>query len=90
MTHGHGYDLANQAAYLDGTLRWGLDWLIKVRGASINTQCSFSGDFAEKVSRMRELTLSVPSSRRCALCAGWQFGRRQRVLVSEARPRMVI
>ncbi|GFZ42444.1 hypothetical protein JCM24511_00159 [Saitozyma sp. JCM 24511] len=29
VTHGHGYDLANQAAYLDGTLRWGLDWLIK-------------------------------------------------------------
>ncbi|KAJ3517988.1 hypothetical protein NLJ89_g174 [Agrocybe chaxingu] len=26
---GQGYDLANQTAYLDDTLRWGLDWLIK-------------------------------------------------------------
>ncbi|KIY73740.1 glycoside hydrolase family 9 protein [Cylindrobasidium torrendii FP15055 ss-10] len=26
---GHGYDLANQTAYLDGVLRWGLDWLMK-------------------------------------------------------------
>ncbi|KAI0722260.1 Six-hairpin glycosidase [Cerioporus squamosus] len=26
---GHGYDLANQTAYLDDMLRWGLDWLIK-------------------------------------------------------------
>ncbi|KAF9534159.1 glycoside hydrolase family 9 protein [Crepidotus variabilis] len=26
---GKGYDLANQTAYLDATLRWGLDWLIK-------------------------------------------------------------
>lgn len=25
-----GYDLANQTAYLDDTLRWGLNWLIKV------------------------------------------------------------
>ncbi|KZT50854.1 glycoside hydrolase family 9 protein [Calocera cornea HHB12733] len=26
---GQGYDLANQTAYLDEMLRWGLDWLIK-------------------------------------------------------------
>ncbi|XP_006460205.1 hypothetical protein AGABI2DRAFT_150171 [Agaricus bisporus var. bisporus H97] len=26
---GQGYDLANQTAYLDSMLRWGLDWLIK-------------------------------------------------------------
>ncbi|KAI9513161.1 family 9 glycosyl hydrolase [Russula earlei] len=26
---GGGYDLANQTAYLDDMLRWGLDWLIK-------------------------------------------------------------
>ncbi|PPQ99044.1 hypothetical protein CVT24_003604 [Panaeolus cyanescens] len=26
---GKGYDLANQTVYLDDTLRWGLDWLIK-------------------------------------------------------------
>jgi hypothetical protein len=25
-----GYDLANETAYLDDTLRWGLNWLIKV------------------------------------------------------------
>ena len=25
-----GYNLANQTAYLDDTLRWGLDWLMKV------------------------------------------------------------
>lgn len=25
-----GYDMANQTAYLDSMLRWGLDWLIKV------------------------------------------------------------
>jgi hypothetical protein len=24
-----GYDMANQTAYLDGMLRWGLDWMIK-------------------------------------------------------------
>ncbi|KAL0242126.1 hypothetical protein I308_105755 [Cryptococcus tetragattii IND107] len=29
LTHGHGYSLANQTAYLDGTLRWGFDWLMK-------------------------------------------------------------
>ena len=29
-THREGYDMANQTAYLDSTLRWGLDWLIKV------------------------------------------------------------
>jgi hypothetical protein len=26
---GNGYDDAGQTAYLDSTLRWGLDWLIK-------------------------------------------------------------
>lgn len=32
ITYAHckGYDTANQTAYLDSTLRWGLDWLIKV------------------------------------------------------------
>jgi len=30
LTHGHGYDLASQTPYLDGTLRWGFDWLMKV------------------------------------------------------------
>jgi len=30
MTLYLGYDLANQTAYLDDMLRWGLDWLIKV------------------------------------------------------------
>ena len=30
LTHGEGYDAANQTAYLDGTLRWGFDWLMKV------------------------------------------------------------
>lgn len=29
--YGAGYDNANQTAYLDGMLRWGLDWLMKVR-----------------------------------------------------------
>ncbi|OCF75093.1 endoglucanase [Kwoniella mangroviensis CBS 8886] len=29
LTHGEGYDQAQQTAYLDGTLRWGYDWLIK-------------------------------------------------------------
>nr|QDK64602.1 endoglucanase 5 [Ganoderma lucidum] len=29
LVSGRGYDLANQTAYLDGTLRWGLDWLMK-------------------------------------------------------------
>ena len=28
---GRGYELANQAAYLDDLLRWSLDWLMKVR-----------------------------------------------------------
>jgi hypothetical protein len=31
LTHGQGYDRAQQTAYLDGTLRWGFDWLMKVR-----------------------------------------------------------
>jgi hypothetical protein len=30
MFNSSGYDLANQTAYLDSMLRWGLDWLIKV------------------------------------------------------------
>ena len=25
-----GYDNANQTAYLDSTIRWGMDWLIDV------------------------------------------------------------
>lgn len=29
LTQGRGFDLGNQTAYLDGTLRWGLDWLMK-------------------------------------------------------------
>ncbi|WVQ78882.1 hypothetical protein IAT38_000973 [Cryptococcus sp. DSM 104549] len=29
LTDGEGYGLANQTAYLDGTLRWGFDWLMK-------------------------------------------------------------
>ncbi|WWC68531.1 uncharacterized protein I206_102460 [Kwoniella pini CBS 10737] len=29
LTHGEGFDQAQQTAYLDGTLRWGYDWLIK-------------------------------------------------------------
>ncbi|KAK7061604.1 endoglucanase [Favolaschia claudopus] len=29
IDHGRGYDLANQTAYLDSMLRWGLDWMIK-------------------------------------------------------------
>ncbi|KAK4686079.1 endoglucanase, partial [Tremellales sp. Uapishka_1] len=29
LTHGKGYGEASQTAYLDGTLRWGFDWLIK-------------------------------------------------------------
>lgn len=30
LTHGRGHGMANQTAYLDGTLRWGFDWLMKV------------------------------------------------------------
>ena len=30
LTQSQGYDMANQTAYLDSMLRWGLDWLIKV------------------------------------------------------------
>ena len=33
-----GYDLANQTAYLDSILRWGLDWLIKVCPAAIEVR----------------------------------------------------
>lgn len=29
-----GYDVANQTAYLDDMLRWGLNWLLKVRSSS--------------------------------------------------------
>ncbi|KAF7352905.1 Endoglucanase [Mycena venus] len=29
IDYGKGYDLANQTAYLDSMLRWGLDWMIK-------------------------------------------------------------
>lgn len=29
-THGSGYTIAGQTAYLDAVLRWGFDWLIKV------------------------------------------------------------
>jgi hypothetical protein len=28
--YGAGYDLANQTAYLDSMLRWGLDWAMRV------------------------------------------------------------
>ncbi len=31
LTHGAGYDSANQTAYLDQMLRWGLDWSMRVR-----------------------------------------------------------
>lgn len=33
FTQHEGYDMANQTAYLDSMLRWGLDWLIKVASA---------------------------------------------------------
>ncbi|THH33576.1 hypothetical protein EUX98_g518 [Antrodiella citrinella] len=33
MNYGKGYDASNQTVYLDDMLRWGLDWLIKVRGS---------------------------------------------------------
>ncbi|WWC88048.1 uncharacterized protein L201_002951 [Kwoniella dendrophila CBS 6074] len=29
LTHGQGFDQAKQTAYLDGTLRWGFDWVMK-------------------------------------------------------------
>ncbi|TXT15499.1 hypothetical protein VHUM_00002 [Vanrija humicola] len=29
LSFGPGFDLSNQTAYMDGTLRWGFDWLIK-------------------------------------------------------------
>lgn len=29
LSHGHGFDLASQTAYLDSTLRWGYTWLSK-------------------------------------------------------------
>ncbi|KAL1413821.1 hypothetical protein Q8F55_001605 [Vanrija albida] len=29
LSFGPGFDASNQTAYLDGTLRWGFDWLIK-------------------------------------------------------------
>ncbi|KAI0771998.1 Six-hairpin glycosidase [Trametes elegans] len=31
---GQGYELANQTAYLDDMLRWGLDWLVKAHSSS--------------------------------------------------------
>ena len=31
LSNSKAYDLANQTAYLDSMLRWGLDYLIKVR-----------------------------------------------------------
>ena len=34
LTWGQGYDAANQTAYLDASLRWGFDWLMKVRHLS--------------------------------------------------------
>lgn len=34
LTHGEGYRLGQQTAYLDATLRWGFDWLIKVSRTS--------------------------------------------------------
>ncbi|KAL5508435.1 hypothetical protein ACEPAH_6054 [Sanghuangporus vaninii] len=34
MEYGRGYDMANQTAYLDSMLRWGLDWLIKAHPSS--------------------------------------------------------
>lgn len=30
LSYGPGYDAVNQTAYLDGTLRWGFDWLMNV------------------------------------------------------------
>ncbi|KAJ7742464.1 glycoside hydrolase family 9 protein [Mycena maculata] len=31
--YGKGYDMANQTAYLDSMLRWGLDWLMKAHSS---------------------------------------------------------
>lgn len=36
IDHGAGYDGSSQTAYLDSTLRWGLDWMIKAH-PSANT-----------------------------------------------------
>lgn len=35
-----GYELAKQAAYLDDTIRWGLDWLIKVLRFAFASICN--------------------------------------------------
>ncbi|TRM67937.1 glycoside hydrolase family 9 protein [Schizophyllum amplum] len=43
LDFGRGYELANQTAYLDGMLRWGLDWLIKAH-ASDDTLYVLVGD----------------------------------------------
>ncbi|KAF8897403.1 Six-hairpin glycosidase-like protein [Infundibulicybe gibba] len=42
---GKGYDMANQTAYLDDMLRWGLDWLIKAHPSN-NTLYVQVGDIA--------------------------------------------
>ncbi|TBU49048.1 Six-hairpin glycosidase [Dichomitus squalens] len=43
LASGRGYDLANQTAYLDDALRWGLDWLMKAH-PSPNTYYVEVGD----------------------------------------------
>jgi endoglucanase len=35
LSHGSGYDSAKQTPYLDEMLRWGLDWSMRVRPASL-------------------------------------------------------
>lgn len=43
LEYAAGYQAANQTAYLDSTLRWGLDWLIKAHPSN-NTLYVYVGD----------------------------------------------
>ncbi|KAF8076248.1 glycoside hydrolase family 9 protein [Lyophyllum atratum] len=46
--YGKAYDATNQTSYLDDMLRWGLDWLMKVRGPqTILSSCSVPNGFGQ-------------------------------------------
>ncbi|KAH9960515.1 glycoside hydrolase family 9 protein [Russula dissimulans] len=57
---GGGYDLANQTAYLDDMVRWGLDWLIKAHPAPHTLYVQLSDDDKDNAYWGGDLNIPTP------------------------------
>jgi hypothetical protein len=67
---GKGYDDAGQTAYLDSTLRWGLDWLIKAHPNSDTLYVQVGNGMFIFTSLLFILLMFGPSRKRRYLLGG--------------------